>query len=138
MSYQEPTLLDFGGIGDSQIGFISVAEFPRNLPFEIKRVFWTYFTPHEVIRGRHAHKELEQILIAVSGTIWVTTENIYGEKKYFTLDQPRKGLYIPTFHWNELRFSHTAVLLSLNSQPYNPDEYIRDYEEFKSYAYQKK
>jgi len=134
MSYKEPTLLDFGTIGDSQIGYISVAEFPKNLPFEIKRVFWTYFTPNNVIRGRHAHKELEQILIAVTGTIWVSTENVFGEKKEFVLDEPRKALYIPIFYWNELRFSHNAVLLSLNSQPYNASEYIRDYDEFRSYG----
>jgi dTDP-4-dehydrorhamnose 3,5-epimerase-like enzyme len=134
MSYKEPTVLDFGTIGDSQVGYISVAEFPKNLPFEIKRVFWTYFTPNNVIRGRHAHKELEQILIAVTGTIWVSTENVFGEKKEFVLDEPRKALYIPIFYWNELRFSHNAVLLSLNSQPYNASEYIRDYEEFRSYG----
>lgn len=134
MSYKEPTLLDFGTIGDSQIGYISVAEFPKNLPFEVKRVFWTYFTPNNIIRGRHAHKELEQILIAVTGTIWVSTENVFGEKKEFVLDEPRKALYVPTFYWNELKFSHNAVLLSLNSQPYNAQEYIRDYQEFRSYA----
>lgn len=134
MSYKEPTLLDFGTIGDSQVGYISVVEFPKNLPFEIKRVFWTYFTPNNIIRGRHAHKELEQILIAVTGTIWVTTENIHGQKKDFILDEPRKGLYVPTFYWNELKFSHNAVLLSLNSQPYNSEEYIRDYQEFRNYA----
>jgi len=134
MSYKEPTLLDFGTIGDGQIGYISVAEFPKNLPFEIKRVFWTYFTPNNVIRGKHAHKELEQILIAVTGTIWVSTENVFGEKKEFILDEPRKALYVPIFYWNELRFSHNAVLLSLNSQPYNASEYIRDYEEFRSYG----
>jgi dTDP-4-dehydrorhamnose 3,5-epimerase-like enzyme len=134
MSYKEPTILDFGTIGDTQIGYISVAEFPKNLPFEIKRVFWTYFTPNNVVRGKHAHKELEQILISVTGTIWVSTENVHGEKKEFVLDEPRKGLYVPTFYWNELRFSHNAVLLSLNSQPYNSEEYIRDYQEFRNYA----
>ncbi|MCS7077345.1 MAG: FdtA/QdtA family cupin domain-containing protein [Bacteroidia bacterium] len=134
MVHKQPTLLDFGAIGDAQIGYISVAEFTKNLPFEVKRIFWTYFTPNNVIRGRHAHKELEQILIAVAGTIWVTTENIHGEKQHFTLDEPRKGLYIPTYHWNNLQFSHNAVLLSLTSQPYNAEEYIRDYDEFRSYG----
>lgn len=129
--YTKPTLLDFGTIGDSQVGYISVAEFPKNLPFEIKRTFWTYFTPNNVVRGRHGHRLLEQILIAVTGTIHVVVENTKGEKEEFLLDQPHKGLYIPTWHWNELRFSHNAVLLSLNSLEYDASEYIRDYEEFK-------
>src|SRR5687767_8911140 len=64
----QPYLFEFGKIGDSTIGYISVAE-SRALPFVVQRVYWTYFTPHEVIRGHHAHKTLQQIIVAVAGEI---------------------------------------------------------------------
>ena len=128
-----PVIIDFPGIGSSQLGFISVAEQGINVPFEIKRVYWTYFTPNEVKRGGHAHIKLEQIVFAVSGIIKLNTEDVFGNKLEFILDRPYMGLYIPKLTWRDIEFSHSAVLLCLASCIYQEDDYIRDYEEFKTY-----
>ncbi len=123
----QPELIDFNRVGSSTLGYISIAE---NLPFEIKRVYWTYYAPHEVIRGHHAHKELTQIIFAVSGSIKFELENIQGLKKSFILDRPEMGLFIPKLHWRTMEFSHNAVLLCLSSEQYDENDYIRDYDEF--------
>lgn len=126
-----PEYFEVPSIGESRLGFISIAEFPKNIPFEIKRVYWTYYTPQNVIRGYHAHKELEQLVFACSGTITFYTEDRRGIKSEFMLTEPNKGIYIPPFVWREIKFSHNALLLCLASKEYEEEEYIRDYEEFK-------
>lgn len=125
-------IIELGATGTTSLGYLTVAEQDQNVPFEIKRVYWTYFTPNEVERGHHAHRELDQILIAVSGHIHVRTESVFGEVKDFHLMSPQQGLYIPLLHWRTLKFSHNAVLVSLASMKYDPNEYIRDYEEFEA------
>jgi WxcM-like, C-terminal len=126
-------IIEFPALGKSSLGFISVAEESINVPFEIKRVYWTYFTPNDVQRGGHAHKELQQIIFAVSGVIYCTTEDSSGNKERFILDKPHLGLYMPTYTWGDIRFSHSAVLLCLASDIYKEDDYIRDYQEFQKY-----
>lgn len=125
-------IIELGATGTTSLGYLTVAEQDKNVPFEIKRVYWTYFTPNEVERGHHAHRELEQILIAVSGHIHVKTESIFGEVRDFHLMSPQQGLHIPMLHWRTLKFSHNAVLVSLASMKYDPEEYIRNYEEFEA------
>jgi dTDP-4-dehydrorhamnose 3,5-epimerase-like enzyme len=125
-----PQLIEFPKIGNSSLGYISIAEFQKNVPFEIKRVYWTYYTPQDVLRGGHAHKELFQLVFAVSGIIIFETENRQGEKKSYELNSPDKGLYLTPFIWREIKFSHNAVLLCLASDIYKETDYIRDYKEF--------
>lgn len=131
MTHDKPFILDLASIGNRNIGFITIAEFPMNVPFEIKRAYWTYYTPHNVIRGNHAHLDLQQLIIALSGRLEIETTNTLGEKNEFILDDPKKCLYIPPKYWRTIKFSHSAVLLCLASKEYNEDDYIRDYEEFK-------
>ena len=128
---EQPYLFELSKIGSPAIGFISVAE-NSTLPFAIKRVYWTYYTPHEVIRGNHAHKNLEQILTAVSGQIIVTTINRNGREQTFTLDKPTTALYIPPLCWRTLQFSHSAVLMCLASDEFAESDYIRDKDQFMS------
>jgi len=125
-----PELRNYQSLGNSKLGYITVAEENLNVPFDIKRVYWTYFTPNDVIRGGHAHKELEQVIFAVSGVINFTVETTGGIKQTFTLDNPNIGLYIPKLVWRDIKFSHNAVLLCLASEYYIEDDYIRDYEDF--------
>lgn len=129
--WPKPFLIEFPSIGKSDIGYISVAE-NTGLPFNIERVFWTYYTPQEIIRGRHAHHQLQQILIAAAGTIRVKTESKAGEKNEFLLDKPSLGLYMPPDHWHTMQYSHSAVQLTLASLPYSEEDYIRDYNQFRS------
>lgn len=127
-----PEYFEVSSIGGSSLGFISVAEHPSNIPFEIKRVYWTYYTPQNIVRGYHAHKELQQLVFAVSGQITFYTEDRKGEKGEFVLSEPNKGIYLPPYVWREIKFSHNAVLLCLASEEYTEDDYIRDYETFKN------
>ncbi len=131
MSDKKPYIIDFPKIGDSNLGYISVAETQKNIPFEIKRVYWTYFTPNEVTRGGHAHKALSQVIFAVAGIITFTTEDLRFNKETFVLDNPNMGLFIPEKIWRDIKFSHNAVLLCLASEIYDETDYIRDYSEFK-------
>ncbi|KIA88529.1 sugar 3,4-ketoisomerase [Kaistella jeonii] len=126
----KPHFISFNKIGDPSLGYISVAEISDTIPFEIKRVYWTYYTPQDVTRGGHAHYDLEQVIVAVSGTITFTTEDLEGNKDEFILDSPDKGLYLPKLIWRDIKFSHSAVLLCLASEKYIASDYIREYKTF--------
>lgn len=126
----KPHLISFSKIGSPNLGYISVGENHENIPFDIKRVYWTYYTPQDIMRGGHAHLELEQVIIAVAGTITFTTEDLEGNKEKFILDSPEKGLYIPKKIWRDIKFSHSAVLLCLASLKYSESDYIREYKTF--------
>lgn len=130
LSKTSPQYFEVSSIGSSVLGFISVAEFPKVVPFEIKRVYWTYYTPQNVIRGFHAHKELQQLIFAVAGNISFYTEDRYGNKSEFHLSNPHTGLYIPPIVWREIKFSHNAVLLCLASMEFSEEDYIRSHEDF--------
>ena len=127
----KPYLINFKSIGGPDLGYISVAENNKEVPFEVKRVFWSYYTPQMITRGRHAHHELEQVLVAVTGKIIVTNESPEGETTVHILDSPDIGLYIPPSCWHVMQFSHSAVMMSLASMEYKESDYIRDYNEFK-------
>lgn len=126
-----PHLIDFSKVGKPELGYLTIAQ-NSGLPFRIERVYWTYFTPDEVLRGHHAHHELEQIIFAVSGQIDFELEALDGTKYNFALTRPNIGLYIPRLHWRTIKFSHNAVLLCLASLEYAENEYIRDYDFFKA------
>ena len=101
------------------------------LPFVIKRVYYLYDVPSSSTRGGHAHKQLRQFLIALSGSFDVVLDN-GTHRRVITLNRPDRGLLIPNAVWRELEnFSSGAVCLSLVSAEYNEDDYIRDYEEYK-------
>jgi len=128
----KPYLIQFPKIGSPELGYISVAEVQKNIPFDIKRTFWTYYTPHHISRGRHAHYLTQQVLIAVNGIIKVTTET-NGKQEEFLLDNPHIGVYIPPNSWHTMEYSHNAVQLVFASTLYEEADYIRDYKEFLKY-----
>jgi mannose-6-phosphate isomerase-like protein (cupin superfamily) len=130
MSYLEPHIIDFPKLGESSIGYISVTSNDK-LPFKLERLFWTYYTPESIVRGRHAHHKTEQILIAVTGRIIVTTDDGKGIIKNFVLDTPDKGVYIPPNVWHTMQYSHTSIQMVLASTLFDESDYIRDYETFK-------
>ncbi|MVN78982.1 WxcM-like domain-containing protein [Hymenobacter sp. HMF4947] len=124
-----PRLIEFSKIGSPALGYITVGE-NSNLPFTIQRVYWTYFTPDSVIRGHHAHYDLEQMIFATSGRIEFLLEDSDGKEELFVLDSPNIGLYIPKGYWRTIKFSHNAVLMCLASKEYEEADYIRDYADF--------
>jgi 5-deoxy-D-glucuronate isomerase len=127
--FETPRLITFPKIGNSSLGYISPAE-NENLPFEVKRIYWTYFTPEDVQRGGHAHHDLEQILVAVAGKITVQTEMPDGTKHTFVLDSPSQGVYLPKYSWHIMQYSHNAVQMCIASMVYEESDYIRDYNDF--------
>lgn len=129
--HKSATLIQFNKLGKPTEGYISVCEQEKDVPFEIKRVFWTYHTPDSVTRGRHTHHDTEMILIALSGIIEVDIEDRNGNKSHYTLKNPNEGLYIPPYTWHIMEYSHTSVQLVIASTLYNENDYIRDYEDFK-------
>ncbi|GAB2473626.1 hypothetical protein GCM10011375_25740 [Hymenobacter qilianensis] len=131
MHMMKPYLIEFPKIGDSTIGFISVTEELRPIPFEVKRTFWTYYTPESIVRGRHAHHLTEQVLVAAAGRITVTTEMSDGTIDVYRLEDPYIGLYVPPNAWHTMQYSHSAVQLIFASQPYDEKDYIREYEQFR-------
>jgi len=118
-------------------GNLTFLESQRHLPFAFKRVYYLYDVPGGEARGGHAHKELEQFVIAASGSFDVVLDNGI-EKKRYHLNRPYYGLYIPRMMWRELdNFSSGSVCLVLTSAYYDEDDYVRDYETYLTINYRK-
>jgi dTDP-4-dehydrorhamnose 3,5-epimerase-like enzyme len=130
-AFDKPELLLFNALGSSAEGYLTVAAAQQDIPFEIRRVFWTYFTPHHVTRGRHAHFKTEMVLVAVHGRITVSAELVSGQTFNFILEKPTQGLYLPPLCWHVMEYSHDAVQVVLASTAYEPADYIRNYEQFR-------
>lgn len=108
-----------------------------DLPFDIKRVYYLYDIPGGESRGAHGHKELEQLIIAVSGSFDIEVDDGCS-KRIITLSRPFVGLYMPPGLWRDLiNFSSGSICLVLASQLYSESDYIRDYNEFKTYKSKK-
>ena len=111
-------------------GDLSFVEGDNHLPFAIARVYYLYNVPVDAERGGHAHKELEQVVFALSGSFRMTIDDGWQKTAYWLRD-PRKGLYVGKLLWRELdRFSQGAVCMVLASQRYDEADYYRDYEDF--------
>ena len=126
-----PQIINFKKIGKTSEGYISIFQNVVEMPFDIKRCFWTYYTPQAIIRGRHAHYETAMILIAPAGKIIVQTEMPGAIKNEFILENPELGIFIPKLCWHTMQYSHNAVQLVLVSSEYSEKDYIRSYEDFK-------
>ena len=115
--------------GDYRGQLIALEEF-KDIPFRIKRVYYMYDTADGFVRGKHAHKHLEQILVCIHGSCKIKLDNGY-EQKIVPLEKPYEGLYVPNNMWREMYdFSEGAVLLVFASELYDESDYIRDYDEF--------
>lgn len=114
---------------ENRLGNIAVIE-NAVVPFDIKRVYYLYDIPSSAKRGGHAHKDLKQVLIAISGSFDVVLKDGKSAKT-ITLNKPDKGLFIENNIWRELEnFSSGAVCLVLASDVFQEEDYIRDYDEF--------
>lgn len=129
---REAQMLEFTEKGDER-GHLVIVEGMNDIPFEIKRIFYIYGSDSEVIRGKHANRNSEFVLINVAGTSKVKVRDGKGNDATYSLNRPHTGIYLPRMVWKEMYdFSEDAVLLCLASTTYDPDEYIRDYQEFES------
>lgn len=112
--------------GDDRGQLVALEEY-KDIPFEIKRVYYMHDTKNGIVRGHHAPKSLEQILICIHGTCKIKLDNGIEQK----LEKPYEGLYVANNMWREMfDFSEDAVLMVLASELYDENDYIRDYDEF--------
>ncbi len=113
-------------------GNLTFVEDQHHIPFPIRRVYYLYDVPSGAERGGHAHKALEQLIIATSGSFDITLDDGRGRRTWH-MNRPHIGLYVPNMIWREIdNFSSGCVLLVLASQHYDETDYYRDYNEFRA------
>ena len=123
-------MLEFQQRGDER-GHLVIVEGNQDIPFEIKRAFYIYGSDAEVVRGQHANRKTEFVLINVAGTSKVKVMDGEGNEAIYCLNRPHTGVYLPTMVWKEMYdFSEDSVLLVLASEHYDAAEYIRSYDDF--------
>lgn len=117
-------------------GNLSFIEQENHIPFKIERTYWIYDVPGGEKRGGHAYKENEELIVALSGSFDVIIDD-GKEMKTFSLNRSYYGLYVPKGTWREMQnFSTNSLALILSSTKYDENDYIRDYDEFKSYNHE--
>lgn len=122
-------LIEMKIFGDERGKLVSL-EGNKNIPFDIKRVYYIFDTLPDQVRGKHAHKDLEQIIIAMDGSCEFVLDD-GKERKSIWLNRPDIGLYIGNNIWREMQnFSYGCKLMVLASKHYDEKEYIRNYDEF--------
>ncbi len=137
MGLDSARILDLPKISDPR-GNLTFIEANKHVPFEIRRVYYLYDVPGGETRGGHAHKILEQVIIAASGSFDVVLDDGTHRKRFF-LNRSYYGLYIPAMVWREIEnFSSGSVCLVMTSAVYDASDYYRDYEEFRKVAVAKK
>lgn len=130
-NFSEPQVIQFPKIADPR-GNLSFIERMHHIPFSIRRTYWIYDIPGGEARGGHAYKNLQEVIIALSGSFEVLVD--YGDRtQTFTLNRSYFGLYIPKLTWRQfIHFSPNSVAFILASLPYKPDDYIHNYDEYKN------
>ena len=123
-------IIEFQDLGDERGNLVVIEGGGMDIPFEIQRVFYIYASDADVVRGHHANRETEFLLVNVSGSSKVRIDN--GEESVVVeLNKPRMGVYIPNMVWKDMYdFSEDSVLLVLASRHYDGAEYIRNYEDY--------
>lgn len=128
---ESPQKIQFPKITD-QRGNLTFIQFSQQIPFEIKRTFWTYNVPCGETRGGHAYKTQEEVIVALSGSFDVVITNTEGNIDRIHLNRGYEGLYLPPNTWRHLEnFSTNAVSLHLSNSVFNTDDYMRDFDLYK-------
>jgi dTDP-4-dehydrorhamnose 3,5-epimerase-like enzyme len=113
-------------------GSLVAGEFPGHLPFQPKRFFIVFDAPGKDVRGEHAHRQCQQFLVCPRGSLSLLVDD-GARSEEIVLDQPDIGVYVPPMVWTvQYKYSADAVLVVLASDPYDPGDYVRDYEQFRS------
>ena len=123
-------LIYFKDLGDERGDLVVIEGEGMDIPFDIKRVFYMYGSDSTVVRGQHANRETEFLLVNVGGSSKVRVDN-GRESEVIVLDKPGMGLYLPPMLWKDMYdFSPDSILMVLASRHYDGKEYIRDYQEY--------
>ena len=121
-------LIKFSKVSDPR-GNLTFLEYPHQVPFEIKRVFWTYNVPGGETRGGHAYYMQEEVIIALSGSFDVVITDKLGNQERVHLNRGYEGLYLPPKTWRHLEnFSTNSVSLHVSSSVFSEEDYIREFE----------
>ena len=124
--------LTFTSHGDDRGQLIALEALSSEVPFEVKRMYYIFDTTPGTERGKHAHRQLKQVLICVNGACTIACELPDGSRSEYRLDWPNKGLFIEGLVWREMKeFSKDATLVVLASEHYDERDYIRNYQLFK-------
>lgn len=127
-----PTIIDLPKILDPR-GNLTFMEYSKILPFEIKRVFWTYDVPGGESRGGHAYHQQQELIIALSGSFDIVITEGSGEQKKFQMNRSYYGLYLPPKTWRHMEnFSTNSLSLHLSSHEFDASDYIRNFDEIKN------
>lgn len=122
-------LFDFEIHADDRGNLTSLSN-NKEIPFEIKRIYYTWNMPNSAIRGGHAHRELDEVMVCLHGSCDFVLDNS-KEKITITLDKPNKGLYVPAHVWRDFRnFSPDCVVILIASDYFHPEDHVKDYTEF--------
>ena len=120
-------------VGHAEDGILVPIELEKQIPFEVKRMFYVFGVNSDKSRGQHAHYKTQQVLVCLHGCVVCVCKDVYGYEVKATLDYPTKGLFIPEMIWDEQVYtSPDSVLLSVCSTEYNKDDYINSYSEFQT------
>ncbi len=123
-------MLEFPQKGDER-GHLVIVEGMKDVPFDIKRIFYIYGSDKDVVRGQHANLKSQFVLVNVAGKSKVRVKDGLGNEAVFSLNRAHTGIYLPEMVWKDMYdFSEDSVLLVLSSEHYDPEEYIRDYDTF--------
>lgn len=127
-------LVELPTIQDGIDGTISVAEIKKQIPFEIKRVYYVYNLANQIaIRGKHAHKKLEQVIFCISGSFLLQVNDGLAEEEMWVY-KPNVGIYLGVELWHTMtNFSTNCILLVFASDFFDESDYIRDYDQFKKH-----
>lgn len=121
--------------GDERGKLVALESLSEQVPFEVKRVYYIFDTTPGTVRGKHAHRQLKQVLVCLVGACTIDCEMPDGTKTSHRLDWPDRGLLIEGLVWREMRdFSKDAVLMVLASEHYDEADYVRDYDQFRRLA----
>ena len=123
-------IIKFRDLGDERGNLVVIEGDGMDIPFDIKRVFYIYGSDATVVRGQHANRESEFLMVNVSGTSKVRVTN-GSEEEIIELNEPGMGLYLPKMLWKDMYdFSADSVLVVMSNKHYDGNEYIRDYDEY--------
>lgn len=126
MNKREVKMLEFPQRGDKR-GHLVIVEGMKDVPFDIKRIFYIYGSDKDVVRGQHANLKSQFVLVNVAGKSKVRVKDGLGNEAVFSLNRAHTGIYLPEMIWKDMYdFSEDSVLLVLSSEHYDPEEYIRD------------
>ncbi len=127
--FKMPHIIDLPKIEDPR-GNLSIIEDEKNIPFKIERTYWIYDVPGGQMRGGHAFKKQQELIVALSGSFDVIVDD-GKEKQTFSLNRSYYGLYVPAGFWRQMQnFSTNSLALVLSSTQFSEGDYVRDYQEF--------